>query len=476
MRWPRAGGLRRRSLRTRFGMWVAALVVMALSLFGAYVYIAVGLGLRSGLDDSLRVSASLVASTVTVARGGLVLGESMPENNSELGALLAQGNTVRYVDAQGAVMGGFGLLWNAPPDAAGLALARSGSPAFTNAADPAADKDYRVYTLPLAEGNTVAGFVQVMHGLDSVNAALQRLLAALLIGGAFVMVGVGLAGYYLAGPALAPIDEITRTAQRISAEDLSARLHMTGADDEVGRLASTFDDMLERLDDSFERERRFAADASHELRTPLAAMEAILGVVRSEARDPAEYTQALDDLAEETARLRALVGDLLQFARGARTVEAELAPVDLSTLVHDVVDVLRRLAEAKGLSLECRVDAGLTVMGDSDGLVRVFLNLLDNAIKFTAHGGIVLAAHQDGGTVHVEVTDTGIGIAPDRLPHIFEPFFRADPSRLAPGTGLGLALAQQIIHNHGGTLTVRSVQGQGTTLTVSLDAAPALRH
>jgi heavy metal sensor kinase len=458
-------------LRTRFGLGVAALVLVALALFGSYVYVDVGRGLHRGLDDSLRVSATLAASTVTVADGTLVLGESMPDNNGELEALGAQGNTVRYVGSDGTVLGGFGQLWNSPPDPTVLATATTSGSAFSDSTDPAADKDYRVYTLPVFADAGVPGFVQVLHSLDSVSDTLERLLAALLAGGAVVTVAAGLSGYFLARRALAPIDVITRTARQISAQDLSARLNLSGADDEVGRLASTFDDMLDRLDDSFKRERRFTTDASHELRTPLAAMETILGVVRSEPREPAEYEQALDDLAEETARLRSLAEDLLQLARGARAVPLEGAPVDLSTLVEDVVDALRPLAEAKGLSLACRVHPNLDVIGDSDSLIRVFFNLLDNAIKFTERGGITVSAYPRADNAVIDVTDTGIGIAADRLPNVFERFYRADPSRSAPGAGLGLALAQQIVHNHGGALTAVSVEGQGSTLTVSLGRA-----
>ena len=244
---------------------------------------------------------------------------------------------------------------------------------------------------------------------------------------------------------------------------------MSGTDDEVGRLASTFDEMLGRLEDSFKRERQFTTDASHELRTPLAAMEAILSVIRSEPRERAEYEQALDDLAEETARLRALAEDLLRLARGAQSAPPERRPVDVSALLGDVVDALRPLAEAKALSLECRVDPGLTVMGDSDSLIRVFLNLVDNATKFTEQGGVVVSAHTRRDAVVVDVMDTGIGIPADRLADIFERFCRADSSRSAPGTGLGLALALQIVQNHGGTLTAHSTEGQGSTFTVRLE-------
>jgi len=296
-------------------------------------------------------------------------------------------------------------------------------------------------------------------------------LAALLIGGVVITVAGGLGGYFLAGRALAPIDSITRTARRISARDLSARLNIATSDDEVGRLASTFDDMLERLESSFKRERQFTADASHELRTPLAAMEAILSVIRSEPRQTTEYEQALDDLAEETARLRCLAEDLLRLARGAQPMAAELVPVDISTLVEDVADALSPLAEAKGLYLECEATPGLTLMGDSDSLIRVFLNLVDNAIKFTENGRVTVKAFSDDGAVVVEVSDTGVGIPPERLPSVFERFYRADSSRSTPGTGLGLALALQIVQNHGGTLTARSAEGEGSTFTVRFEKA-----
>ncbi len=242
-------------------------------------------------------------------------------------------------------------------------------------------------------------------------------------------------------------------------------------DDEVGRLASTFDEMLQRLDDSFQRERRFAADASHELRTPLAAMEAILDVVRAEPREPAQYVEALDDLAQETARLRSLVDDLLELARGTRT-SGTAQPVDLTTLVEDVVDALRPLAEAEDLSLEYTGQEGLWIAGDSDSLIRLFVNLVDNAIKFTVRGGVTVTARGANETVIIDVADTGVGIPAGDLATIFERFSRGDRSRATPGVGLGLALAQQITKAHSGTLTVESSEGEGTTFTVMLPRIP----
>ena len=197
-------------------------------------------------------------------------------------------------------------------------------------------------------------------------------------------------------------------------------------------------------------------------------MEAILSVVRSHPRDAREYEEALDDLADETARLRSLAEQLLQLSRQTQVGQPDTVPVDLSVLLADVADALRPLFEAKSLALEMQIQPGLRVLGDSDSLIRVFLNLLDNAIKFTERGTITVAASSQGEKVRVDVSDTGAGIPADRQAGVFERFYRADPSRSTPGAGLGLALASQIVRNHRGTLSVESIEGKGSTFTVIL--------
>jgi len=226
--------------------------------------------------------------------------------------------------------------------------------------------------------------------------------------------------------------------------------------------------MLARLDAAFRRERQFTADASHELRTPLAAMQAILSVTRAQPRSPADYELALADLADEADRLRSLVESLLQLARGEDAVVATRAAVDLSTLLHDITDSLRPLAEAKGLALICDVPPGLSLVGDGDALIRLFVNLLDNAVKYTERGRIVVSGRAEAARLRVTVADTGIGIPAEHLPHIFDRFYRVDRARTEGGAGLGLAIALEIARAHGGTITVDSTPGAGTTFTVDL--------
>ena len=185
-------------------------------------------------------------------------------------------------------------------------------------------------------------------------------------------------------------------------------------------------------------------------------------------RPAGEYRQALDDLAEETNRLRGLTEDLLRLARGEDKTAVPCERVAFSDLLTDVADSLRPLAESKGLTLRVQVPEGLTLTGDMDALIRLFVNLLDNAIKYTERGEIMLAARSEADELIVDVTDTGIGIRPAHLPRIFDRFYRVDTARSAGGAGLGLAIAQQITQAHGGRLEVRSTPGVGSTFSVCL--------
>jgi signal transduction histidine kinase len=229
--------------------------------------------------------------------------------------------------------------------------------------------------------------------------------------------------------------------------------------------------MLSRLDGSFQRERQFTADASHELRTPLAAMQVILSTVREKRRSPEEYEQALADLAEETDRMQALAEDLLLLARREAAHPVSHEAIDLSLLLCDIAESLSPLAEAKGLSLSCTAPPQLALQGDQDGLIRLFSNLLDNAIKYTDHGEIVVKADRTSNDIlQVTVSDTGCGIPAEHVPHIFERFYRAEASRTRPGAGLGLTIAMDIARAHGGTIQVESSVGAGSTFTILLSS------
>ena len=317
-------------------------------------------------------------------------------------------------------------------------------------------------------GNDVIAVIQVAQSLDNVNDTLEHLIIVLLVIMPLLIALGSVGGYLLAAHALAPIDAITRTAQRISSRDLHERLNLPATGDEVGRLAATFDMMLSRLEAAFQRERQFTADASHELRTPLTAMQTIVAVTRKQRRSPQEYEQALDDFGAVSKRLGHLVDDLLRLARGDVAIETALKPVDMTILLHGVSDAMLPLALDKGLSLSCDVPDGLELLGDGDNLVRMFVNLLDNAVKYTDRGNISVRARPLDDDIEVIVADTGIGVAPEALPYIFDRFYRVDQARSTTGSGLGLAIVQSIVQAHQGTISVESKVGAGTSFTVTL--------
>jgi signal transduction histidine kinase len=247
------------------------------------------------------------------------------------------------------------------------------------------------------------------------------------------------------------------------------RLNLPATNDEVERLAQTFNDMLDRLDESFRRERQFTSDASHELRTPLTAMQAILSVMREKPRSQKEYEDALADLAEETDRLQSLTESLLRLSHGDSHRPVVYEIVDLSTLICDVSDSLRPLAESKNLHFTYTLEDNLMIRGDRDDLIRLFVNLIDNAIKYTEAGEINISASKNqNGIFTVSISDTGIGISCEHLPHIFDRFYRGDKSRTTRGAGLGLAIALDIARAHGGKIEVNSEVGKGTKFIVSL--------
>ncbi len=461
---------RLKTLRVRFALWTAGLLLIALALFSLFVYANMSRSLAASLDDSLRLTATQLVAEVDIEDGTLLSVENFV-NDAQFAQLRENGFSMRLLQPAGQILQVYGPYKNLPqpqaditvPDQAGL---------FTTVTDPDSGDTIRVYTTSVIEDNQVVGILQVAQNLNGVRQTLNQLLMTLLIAGPLIVLIAGSGGYFLAARTLNPIDKITRTARQISTEDLSARLNLLATDDEVGRLAATFDSMLTRLDNGFQRERRFIADASHELRTPLAAMQTILGTTLTHQRTLAEYEQAMVDLTQETDRMRTLTEGLLHLARNEATVQpTEFKNIDLSTLLRDVTETLCPLAEDKGLGLVCNTPDNLPLRGDSDGLIRLFVNVLGNAIKYTEQGHITVTANPNpNGTVEVTITDTGIGIAPEHLPHIFDRFYRVEESRSTGGSGLGLAIALNVAQAHNGTITVNSQVGKGASFSVQLAA------
>jgi heavy metal sensor kinase len=316
--------------------------------------------------------------------------------------------------------------------------------------------------------------VLVAGPLEEVDAVMRDFRNLLLFLIPAVLAVACLGGYWLSMRALRPVDEITRVAKSISVQNLSQRVAVPGTGDELQRMAEAWNEVLERLESSVQRIRQFTADASHELRTPLALIRGTAELALRRERSPEDYRNSLRSIEGEAERMTALTESLLLLARGdANNAQFPLAVTDLEGIVSRVIEQYQALATEKGIRLHGESIAPVAAYADGAAIHRLLLILVDNAIKHTpAGGGVTLTVRQGEGSVVLSVADSGEGIPPDILPHIFERFYRSDPARSGGGGfGLGLSIAQAIAQAHGTPIQVESAPGAGARFTVALRAA-----
>ena len=292
----------------------------------------------------------------------------------------------------------------------------------------------------------------------------------LLLAGATIL-GAGLCGgWWLSRSAVEPIERMTLTAAVVDASNLSARIDLTNIDRELEQLGQVLNDMLGRLQQSFETQQRFAADASHELRTPLATILSTIELSLSKPRQPEEYQQQLLKCQRAATRMHELVASLLQLTRSdAGGIAPPTVPVQLDKLVAETIDLLREQADKRAVVIESQLEP-VQVFGQPGELAQVVTNLVQNAFTYNQSGGTVsVRLIREPDAAILSVRDTGIGIDAADLPHIFERFYRVDESRgQTSGHGLGLAICQAIVQNHSGSIGVTSQPGQGSEFVVRL--------
>jgi signal transduction histidine kinase len=314
--------------------------------------------------------------------------------------------------------------------------------------------------------------------IDSDVAKLSRLMLA---AGVLILFVAPLSGYFLAGRATRPLARILSTTARLRPSHIEERLPIRGTRDELDQLSLTINRFLDVLGEYLQRNREFVANAAHELRSPLAAVQSSVEVTLNSPRTVEEYQEMLGEIADECGQLRVLVNQLLLLAEtDIERFPVDMRPVRFDRVVDRSVEMFRGAAEERSIELDSDLAEELVVNGDADRLRQVVNNLIDNSLKFTPPGGrvsISLARDSEQNQVVLRASDTGHGIAPEDLAHVFERFYRGDKSRhrelFTSGNGLGLSICQSIVTAHGGTIDVESTSGRGTTFTVRLPASAA---
>lgn len=468
------------SLRLQVAAWYTVAFALLLLLTGAVFYQYLEHALEASVDTDLQLRAQQVTAEAGIA-GGTTSLDRLPgfgEPNQPPPPQTVDvnyGMLVRVLDAHGKLLGETPAFRLLPVPAASIAQPLAGIP-WQGTVKVQHDQEVRIYSRTMTNHGQTVAVIQVGQSLATLHGLLHQLVAALLAVGFLVLLICATGSYWLAGRSFAPIQRLAETARKIQAGDLHQRVPVPPVRDEMQYLAVTLNAMLTSLDHSFSQQRQFVADASHELRTPVAVIRNKADVTLLQPRSQEEYCSVLHAIRTETVRLSHLISDLLALARGDEgQMRFEYEEVWLDRLVEAVAANAQPLAQERGIQLSLALQP-VTLIGDEARLIQVIMNLLENAIRYTNAGGQVhLRLKATPSEAQLIVQDTGIGIAPEHLPHIFERFYRADPSRKRVGeggNGLGLSIVEWIVRLHHGSIVVKSQVGQGASFTVNLPFLP----
>ena len=454
------------SIRTRLTIWFTSVLAVILIVFAAAAMFFLKYTIRRQTDNNLREISRTFAESIEREQTDAESENIAPDErktaaiNEVLDDLRFRNYRIFIFDERGKLFASD--TWKQsetfPSDeqiikfADGFSKSETSSVFLTSTNE---NNEFRIFAEKKTDGQNYS--VIVAHSLREDDELLDGFRNILVVCVPLVLLSASFGGYFLARKTLSPVAQMSETASRISATNLHSRLPVKNEKDELGGLAIVFNSLLERLDNSFERQKRFMADASHELRTPLAIVRGESEVALSkEDRPNSELRESLSIVHDESKRLTRIVEDLFTLARvDAGQFRATFAEIYLDELLADCVRKLHVLAEERNISLELNAAEEMPMSGDEQLLRRLFINLLDNAIKYNREGGnVTVRAEKFDGSYRIIITDTGTGISEDEQPHIFERFYRADRARrrtaetITSGAGLGLSIARWIAEIH----------------------------
>lgn len=458
-------------VRARLAVAYAASLTLLLSAFGGVLYAVVHHQLYRHHDESL-------AAAATAVRGVLSEHEDCAHlTPSQTQALDAIGRLVLVHEAEGEAR----VFYRSPDTArvelpveslaSGILPVTGGFRTFTAASGP-----FRVYSEPYVSRAGRRGVIRVAQDLGDIVEPLKTMRFAFFLMAPLTIVLSVVGGYWLAGKALDPVDQITRLAREISAEQLGRRIPDSGMRDELGRLVATLNQMIARLESSFAGMKRFTADASHELRGPLSTMRSAIDVSLAQPRDADEYRAVLRSVGEDVDRLRSITEELLVLARAdAGRVRIDRDAVRLDVVASEIAESFRESAAGSHVAIQVLAPAPVVVSGDERWLRHLVSNLVDNAVKFSTPpdgsrpARVVIGVSRTESDARLVVTDDGPGIPDDALAHVFERFYRVEGARpyaQVSGFGLGLSIAAWIVSAHGGVIEARNRPEGGSEFEV----------
>ena len=465
-----------KSIRSRLTAWYVTLLAIILILFSVLLNYFLAKRLHESVDNSLTVSATVVATSATMRLGN----SPLPGLNQLFEQFMNQGNLNKFYR----IYDGSGNVGSRSKNISASQFPLS-QPAYADALEGknsyetftvGGQQPIRVITMPILFEGKLINLVQVGTSLEAVQETLRNLKIFLFTAVPSVLILAALFLRFMARRALKPISRIIDTAREIGqGQELSKRIPVLKIKDELGQLALTFNEMMNRLENSFAQMRQFSSDASHELRTPLTVLKGQNELILSKQRKPEEYQEVISSNLEEINYMSKVLEDLFVLSKSDENqVNLDYKPVDLRALVEEVCKHAEILAEEKNIKIIIAFLEPIEIKGDEVRLRQMVWNVLQNGIKYTQQGGeLKISLQNEVDFALLTIQDTGIGIPEEDLPLIFNRFYRVDKARTRDegGSGLGLSICRQIAEAHKGKIEVESKLGVGTRFKIRLPSS-----
>lgn len=456
-------------IKWKLTIWYSGILALILVVFSSAVYVYFENSLMNSIDTKIKSIADVLSSSLTGANNQSVLGNFERYLENVLGKK-PKGKFIQIIDPSGKI----GAKMNdmetdaVPVPFSTMERAAHGEIVYETIENQ--NSRTRMVTIPFIENKQVS-FVQVGSSLADFDETMRKLLIIMVIGIPTSLTVIVIVGYFMAKKSLKPVDQITKAAVKISSSNLDERIDIKGRKDELSRLADTFNAMIGRLKDSFQRINQFSIDVSHELKTPLTILKGETEVALRKERSNEEYRQLLQSNLEEIDRMAQIIDDLLLLSKADRKdVKLNIENISLRDLIADVCMKMKIFADKKEITLIVDELADVRLSGDELKLRRMLWNIIENGIKYTPKDGVVtVSSYTNNGCVCIDVRDNGIGISADDVKYIFDRFYRADRSRKREsGSGLGLSISKWIAEAHKGAIEVTSQPAQGSQFLIKL--------
>ncbi|OPY66759.1 MAG: Sensor kinase CusS [Syntrophorhabdus sp. PtaU1.Bin002] len=457
-------------IKWKLTLWYGGILSVILVVFASGVYIYFRNSLQKSIDAKIRSIGEVLSSSITETHNTSIFGNFERYLENVLGRK-PKGKFIQIMDSSGRIGAKMSDIEGEtlPTSFSTLESALRGEIVYETI--ERVTPRIRMVTIPIAENKKVSSVVQVGTSLEDFDETMRKLLIIMIISIPTSISVTIVVGYFMAKKALRPVDQIRRAAVKISSSNLDEKIDIVGRRDELGRLAETFNAMIGRLKDAFQRVNQFSIDVSHELKTPLTILKGATEVALRKEREKEDYKGLLKSNLEEIDRMSRIIDDLLLLSKAdAKEITLNLEEIALRDLIMGVCMDMKIFADKKGIEIDVGDLEDVRLKGDELKIRRMLWNIVENGIKYTENGGkIFISSYVNDGYARIDVKDSGAGISEEDIRFIFDRFYRADRSRRREsGSGLGLSISKWIAEAHGGNIEVKSWPGQGSLFSMKL--------